>query len=315
MNLLNLEYFLVAAEELNFTKAAKRLYITQQSLSNHITKLERHFGVDLFDRTPPMSLTNAGLCLVRRAKLLRASLNELEREMQDIKDFKSSELFIGITRARAAVYLPVILPKFREDYPNIRIHLTEETSFNLEQMLQAGKVDLIIGRLPAVSLGVISEKVWMEQYLLIVPDCIIDQYIPEKKAKILSKKYQFSLKDFEHCPFLASYKESLVGQVFHNFCVQANISPDIVMEAHSINVVISLCLEGMGALVCPNVFLNQYYEKIRRMGKGKIHVFPLPYRDEISVSRLENKYFPYSARKFIDAIRETGAKISSISTL
>jgi len=161
MNLLNLEYFLAAAEELNFTKAAKRLYTTQQSLSSHITNLKRHFSVDLFDRTPPMSLTSAGLCLVRHAKLLRASLNELEREMQDIKDFKSSKLFIGITRARAAVYLPMIFPKFCEDYPNIRIHLVEETSFNLKQILQAGKVDLIIGRLPAVSLGVISERVWM----------------------------------------------------------------------------------------------------------------------------------------------------------
>ena len=85
MNLLNLEYFLVAAEELNFTKAAKRLYITQQSLSNHIAKLESYFGADLFDRTPPMTLTNAGLCLVRHAKRLMQSTDELEREMQDIK--------------------------------------------------------------------------------------------------------------------------------------------------------------------------------------------------------------------------------------
>ena len=43
MNFLNLEYFLVAAEELNFTRAAKRLYISQQSLSNHIAKLEEYF--------------------------------------------------------------------------------------------------------------------------------------------------------------------------------------------------------------------------------------------------------------------------------
>lgn len=42
MNLLNLEYFLIAAEELNFTRAAKRLHIAQQSLSNHIAKLEDH---------------------------------------------------------------------------------------------------------------------------------------------------------------------------------------------------------------------------------------------------------------------------------
>ena len=60
MNLLNLEYFLIAAEELNFTRAAKRLHIAQQSLSNHIAKLEDHFGTPLFDRNPPMSLTPAG---------------------------------------------------------------------------------------------------------------------------------------------------------------------------------------------------------------------------------------------------------------
>ena len=44
MNFLNLRYFIVTAEEMNFTKAAKRLFISQQSLSNHIAKLEDHFG-------------------------------------------------------------------------------------------------------------------------------------------------------------------------------------------------------------------------------------------------------------------------------
>ena len=57
INFLNLEYFLVAAEELNFTRAAKRLYISQQSLSNHISNLEKEFDVVLFNRTSPLTLT------------------------------------------------------------------------------------------------------------------------------------------------------------------------------------------------------------------------------------------------------------------
>lgn len=52
INFLNLEYFLVASEELNFTRAAKQLYISQQSLSSHILNLEKEFGVALFNRTP-----------------------------------------------------------------------------------------------------------------------------------------------------------------------------------------------------------------------------------------------------------------------
>lgn len=63
INFLNLEYFLVAAEELNFTKAAKRLYISQQSLSNHISNMEKEFDVILFNRTTPLTLTYAGQAL------------------------------------------------------------------------------------------------------------------------------------------------------------------------------------------------------------------------------------------------------------
>lgn len=59
INFLNLEYFLVAAEELNFTKAAKKLFISQQSLSNHISNMEKEFDVILFNRTTPLTLTYA----------------------------------------------------------------------------------------------------------------------------------------------------------------------------------------------------------------------------------------------------------------
>ena len=70
INFLNLEYFLAAAEELNITRAAKRLYISQQSLSNHISNLEKEFDVQLFNRTTPLTLTYAGRALKLRAKQL-----------------------------------------------------------------------------------------------------------------------------------------------------------------------------------------------------------------------------------------------------
>ena len=68
INFLNLEYFLVAAEELNFTRAAKKLFISQQSLSNHISNLEKEFDVVLFNRTSPLTLTYAGHSLKARAR-------------------------------------------------------------------------------------------------------------------------------------------------------------------------------------------------------------------------------------------------------
>ena len=95
INFLNLEYFLVAAEELNFTRAAKRLYISQQSLSNHISNLEKEFDVVLFNRTSPLTLTYAGQALKTRARELLDLRDETYKEISDIKDFSTGQLSIA----------------------------------------------------------------------------------------------------------------------------------------------------------------------------------------------------------------------------
>ena len=106
INFLNLEYFLVAAEELNFTRAAKRLYISQQSLSNHISNLEKEFDVVLFNRTSPLTLTYAGQALQTRARQLLDLKDETYKEISDIKDFSTGQLSIGVSHTRGRFILP-----------------------------------------------------------------------------------------------------------------------------------------------------------------------------------------------------------------
>ena len=67
VNFLHLKYFLMVAEELNITRAAERLYISQQSLSSHISNMERELNVKLFTRSPKLALTYAGDQLVQTA--------------------------------------------------------------------------------------------------------------------------------------------------------------------------------------------------------------------------------------------------------
>lgn len=303
MNLLNLRYFLVAAEELNFTRAARRLYISQQSLSGHILKLENYFGVELFDRSPPMTLTSAGTCLMRYAKRMLDSVDELEKEVQDIKGSHSGELTIGITRARGAVYLPMILPKFNRDFPNIKIHLIEENSAHLEQLLREGKIDLMLGRVPKDILGIDCEVVWREQYVIIVPNNFLQKYLPDRADYLCAHPEEATLKDFEDCPFLSSRMNQFVGEAFHNCCARANMDPHVILEAYNINIVIALCLEGMGALVCPNALLHPYLGPDNQFSNRDISIFPIDYYDEIAVSFLRNKYVSSGMREFIRLIR------------
>ena len=107
INFLNLEYFLAVAEELNITRAAKRLYISQQSLSSHISNLEKEFDVQLFNRTMPLTLTYAGRALKVRAKQMLDLKDETYRELADIKDFTTGQLSIGISHTRGRFLLHV----------------------------------------------------------------------------------------------------------------------------------------------------------------------------------------------------------------
>ncbi len=102
INFLNLEYFLVAAEELNFTKAAKKLFISQQSLSNHISNMEKEFDVILFNRTTPLTLTYAGQALKAKARQMLELRDETYRELSDIKDFSVGQLTLGFPTPEAA---------------------------------------------------------------------------------------------------------------------------------------------------------------------------------------------------------------------
>ena len=117
INFLNLEYFLVAAEELNFTRAAKRLYISQQSLSNHISNLEKEFDVILFNRTSPLTLTYAGQALKTRTRELLDLRDETYKEISDIKDFSTGQLSIGVSEKP----IPTVLRRSRKVFTSLQM--------------------------------------------------------------------------------------------------------------------------------------------------------------------------------------------------
>lgn len=303
VNFLNLEYFLVAAKEMNFTRAAKQLLIAQQSLSKHIARLEEDLGVELFDRATPMTLTPAGICLLRYAKQFHLSMDDLRRELQDIKDCKSSELTLGITQGRSAIYLPNILPLFQKEYPHLKVHLVEARSAKLEQLLRSGKVDLILGFAPRDSAGITSQQVWLEDYVILAPISILKRYLPRTWGRMLQYPEQISLKDLEPCPFLSIQKNLNVGSVFYRCCAYVGMNPNVILESRNINTVLGLCVKETGILVCPKVFLYPYLQS--QEAKSSSHmIFPLGYSDRIYLSYQTHKYMSHGVKKFIETIQK-----------
>ena len=140
MNFLHLKYFLMVAEELNITRAAERLYISQQSLSNHISNMERELDVKLFTRSPKLSLTYAGGLLVETATQILDLYSQYQTKVGDINRHYLGMLRVGISHTCGLALMPDILPKFRQEFPLVEFSLFEGNSTQLEDELSHGRV-------------------------------------------------------------------------------------------------------------------------------------------------------------------------------
>ena len=141
MNLKQALYIKTIAEEGSITAAAKKLYVSQPSLSQMLKLIEEEIGLPLFERSP-FRPTYAGERYLHAATIMLNTNEILNNELQEIRQEDSGRLRLGISRQRAARILPVVLPVFMKNHPHVVLELHEEGSATLEQMLSEGELDL-----------------------------------------------------------------------------------------------------------------------------------------------------------------------------
>lgn len=306
INFLNLEYFLAVAEELNITRAAKQLYISQQSLSSHISNLEKEFDVQLFNRTMPLTLTYAGRALKVRAKQMLDLKDETYRELADIKDFTTGQLSIGISHTRGRFLLPAILPVYKEKFPNIEIHLVEGNSSELSAALIHGNIDLMIDLLPFKADHVETVPICEEEILLVVPDQILDRYFPgqqEEMLKVLEENADVQL--LKDCPYLLINKGNRVRTIADEIFEDAQLTPSILLETENIETVLALAGKGMGITFYPKMFMSGSPNS--GLKKTGLHFFSLNYRRShgvLAFGRYKGRYLSQATEEFIRIARE-----------
>ena len=307
INFLNLEYFLVAAEELNFTRAAKRLYISQQSLSNHISNLEKEFDVVLFNRTSPLTLTYAGQALQTRARQLLDLKDETYKEISDIKDFSTGQLSIGVSHTRGRFILPEILPTYQREFPGIELHLVEGNSSELANDLLHGNIDLMIDLLPFTAENVATVPICREEILLIVPDEVIHKAYPDRFEEIKKKLYQSAdVRLLENCPFVLLKKGNRVRTIADELFEDTQITPHIVLETENIETVLALSVLGMGITFYPRMFMSSkqnlkaYHDSL--MKQAGLNLFSLNYpraHGTLAIGYHKGHYMSRATHEFI----------------
>lgn len=293
MNLEKLKYFLVAAEELNFTKAAARLYITQQSLSKHIRQLEAFYKVELFNRTSPMTLTAAGLSLQRGASEMFQSHNQVISEINDIKGDSSRTISIGVGPTRGRYILPDILSAHYKSHPEVALELFEGPSIQLECELLKGTIDLSVGYLPTDTNNIKSTMLFMNQFHLVIADTLLRDVGGNNPLQI---SYQFDIKLLQDCPVIMMPQKYKIGAFMRHLYAEAGVNPNILLETNNVDTALALCSKGLGFCMIPKEMI------IKSLFPSTIHLIPIARPDAfypISINYLKGKYMTKALYEFI----------------
>lgn len=170
MELRQLRYFIAVAEEMNITRAAQRLHMTQPPLSRQLQLIEDEIGLPLFERgARPLKLTDAGRVLYAQARRVLEQADELAPLTRRLAQ-AAERIVIGFVPSTLYGALPEVIRAFREAAPAVELSLIE--MFTLEQLgaLKGGRIDIGFGRLRFDDDRLVREVLVEERLIAALPD-------------------------------------------------------------------------------------------------------------------------------------------------
>lgn len=315
MNFTNLWYFVTVAEELNMSKAAQKLYISQQSLSNHISRLEQEFGATLFERTPRLKLTYAGECTLKMAREILSLNRQMRTQIDDISNQRKGQLNIGVaTRVCGRIVLPQVLPKYHQLYPNVELHLETGLTLDLLEHLREGDLDLILGvqfseHMPDIS----AVELYQEKLCLVVPKHVMQELFPENTSAVIRSFSEkgVDLKAFKQAPFLLMEDGKRIRNHSDILFAKNGFEPNIILQSTDIDILFGLCFSGLGAMFAFEESIRKYFpfeSEIDNAINSTIYVFPILDSSAIGHTLLyynEVRYHSKASKDFIQLLFET----------
>ena len=305
MNFSSLEYFEMLARERNFTRAAEKLHITQQSLSSNIAKLERELGCQLIVRHVPLDLTYAGEVLLGYAENFRTELSKMQQEFCDISQNQRGVLRIGVAYTRGRTILPDAILKFQKQFPLIRIDLVEDSNDVLHRKLLDGEVDLAIAHFPTALPGITLHEYYREEVVMLISRELFHSIYGDEADK---RARQFEEGDFTalgECPLILGGMDDLDGQIALSLLKRESIArPQIVASSSNAETQLAMCIRGVGACFCPVILARAALTEEQLASLVTLHL-GREARYSISFGRQTRSYQWSIIEAFMNVARET----------
>jgi DNA-binding transcriptional LysR family regulator len=240
MELRQLEYFVAVAEEANFTRAAKRVHISQSGVSAQIKALERELGARLINRSGrTSSLTTAGAAGLAHARAALASVDGLRAAVDEVSGLVRGRLTVGMITGCTITGLFDALAGFHLTYPRIDISLYEDNSDRLIESVRNGATDLaLVGACGQPPAGLDALPIISEPLVAAVP---IGHPLAERRRVAMADLISF--------PIVCLPEGTGIRAVFDQACQIAGQQPDIALQASTPVAVADLAIRGLGVAI------------------------------------------------------------------
>lgn len=267
--------FLVLAEELNFRRAAKRSFLSQQCLSDHIRRLEENYGTPLFTRKPSVSLTPAGIAAQHTLQLIKNLEAGLASQLEEIENGASGTIRMGVNYTRARLLIPALFERYHSVYPHVHIELILEETSVMQELLEKGKIDFFLGVNASFTLPVKAMLLADEAIYLIASAAYLKKYLRLEADSLINMKSEADLRDFQGLPFVMNYGKSTTFQLLNQYISSHNIMVETVLSVSDYNVSEGICRSGGAAAFCPQIFLPTIL-KGNESCKKEDYIFAMP---------------------------------------
>lgn len=297
MNLKQLEAFVQVAEGGSFSKAAKELFLTQPTISSHISSLERELNARLFVRnTKEVSLSEDGIKLYKYAKQMLDLQREIEVTFGMDEEGESHAVTIAASTIPAQYLLPEVLTRFSERYPQEQIRIQETDSSKVVMQIVDHRVDIGFT-------GTVLEKkhckyipFYKDELVIITPNTPKYQELAQGNKEDISwikKEHVIMREEGSGTRKEAELQLKGAGVKFAGL--------DIIASIENQETIKKSVRQGMGVSVLSKLATAD------EVANGEILAFPIPNSDEgrdINLVYNKNYQMTRSAERFIKVVKE-----------
>ena len=260
MNFNHLRVFQAVAENLSYTQAAEKLFVSQSTVSIQIKKLEEELEVDLFEQFgKKIYLTEAGERLFTYTNRIFSLVVDAKLALRDLKGLNMGKLVIGASTTPGSYILPTVIGSFQEKYPNIDISLEISNTHQVQKKILANKLDF----------GVVGEEFIMDPLLEVEPLLDDELVVIVPKGHLLAERQSITSEELLQHRFILRERGSSTREVFEE---KINIKDKTLKVALQLN-----SLEAIKQAVVANLRISivSKFAAEREVAAGRLFILRL----------------------------------------